>query len=184
MTALRLASVAALLAGVSGAAAGSGWTQAGGTLLCRVSQLAISPGPEISEKTGQQSQVIRLTNRGRTSCMLSGYPAVTLVDARGVLPFRIRRGGDLMITSRRPRPVAVRVGGRAFVVINKYRCDLGDRRVARTIQLGLPQTMSAGRLSLRVPHGTDLGFCGKGAPGSTVATSPFEPSVRAALRLY
>jgi Protein of unknown function (DUF4232) len=138
----------------------------------------------ISEKTGQHSQVIRLTNRGRTSCVLSGYPVITLVDARGVLPFRIRRGGDVMITSRRPRPVAVRAGGRAFVVINKYRCDLGDRRVARTLRLGLPQAISAGRLSLRISHGTDLGYCGKGAPGSTVATSPFEPSVRAALRPY
>ena len=169
---------------MSGAVASIGWTQAGETPFCRTSELAISPGPAISEKTGQHSQVIRLTNRGRAPCVLSGYPAITLTDSRGVLPFRIRRGGDLMITSRRPRPVVVRAGGRAFAVINKYRCDLGDRRVARTLRLGLPQAMSVSRLSLRIPRGTDLGYCGKGDPGSTIATSPFEPSIRAALRPY
>lgn len=50
-----------------------------------------------------------------------------LYDAAGAIPFVIRYGGDQMISSHPPKPVVVRRGGRAFVVINKYRCDRGVR---------------------------------------------------------
>lgn len=162
-------------------AASVGQAQPGHSPACRVSQLSISPGPGIAEKTGQHSLVIRLTNRAGRACLLDGYPMIALTDARGVLPFRVKHGGDTMITTHRPRPLRVRPGGHAYAVVNKYRCDLGDLRVARALQLRLPRSAPARNLVLRIPHGYILGYCGRGGPGSTVVTSPFEPSIRAAL---
>ena len=157
----------------------TGRTQSIRAPACRVWQLAIAAGPNISEKTGQHSLTIRLTNRGRAPCLLDGYPTVALKDARGVLPFRISHRGDTMIAGHRPRPLTVRGGGRAYVVINKYRCDLGDRRVARTLVLRLPRAASR-HLVLGIPPGYIFGYCA--GAGSTVAVSPFAPAVRAALR--
>ena len=169
-----------LVALFAGAAPSTGRTQSVRAPACRVSQLAISPGPDISEKTGQHSLTIRLTNRGGAPCLLDGYPNIALTDSQGVLPFRISHGGDTMIAGHRPKPLTVRGGGRAYVVINKYRCDLGDRRVARTVLLRLPRAAPARHLVLGIPRGYILGYCA--GPGSTVAVSPFEPTVRAALR--
>jgi hypothetical protein len=171
--------LAALLIGMTPA---TGATRSLRAPACRVWQLAISSGPEISEKTGQHSLTIRLTNRGRAVCLLDGYPTVGLRDARGRLPLQISHRGDTMIAGHRPRPVTVRAGGSAYVVINKYRCDLGDRRVARTLVLRLPRAAPSMRLLLSVPHGYILGYCGRSGPGSRLAVSPFEPTVYAALR--
>jgi hypothetical protein len=85
-----------------------------------------------------------------------------------------------MLTSRAPKPVTVRRGRAAFALVDKFRCDRGDLRSARRIELGLGGNAS-NRLMLRIPRGYDLAYCGKGDPGSTVHVSPFEPSVAAAL---
>jgi hypothetical protein len=148
---------------------------------CRASDFSIAVGFAISPATGQNPLTLRLKNRGANTCVLFGYPTISLADRRGAIPFAIRRGGDQMVTARRPTPVLVRVRGSAFVVLNKYRCDLGDRRLARTLRLGFP-TDASRRLSLAFPPYPHIAYCGKGDPGSTVATSPFEPSLRAALR--
>ena len=83
-----------------------------------------------------------------------------------------------MITSRRPGPVGVPHGGVAFVLLNQYRCDLGNLRAATVVRLGSPPASTSIRLTnhYRQPH-----HCGRGDPGSTLTVSPFEPSVRAAL---
>ena len=128
----------------------------------------LRPDRIFSEKTGQHSLTIRLTNSGRAPCLLDGYPTVALKDARGVLPFRISHRGDTMIAGHRPRPLTVRGGGRAYVVINKYRCDLGDRRVARTLVLRLPRAASR-HLVLGIPPGYIFGYCA--GAGSTMAVS-------------
>jgi hypothetical protein len=112
--------------------------------------------------------------------VVNGYPAIALVDTHGRIPFTMKRGGDAMITSRASRAVAVRPGRAAFALVNKYRCDLGDLRVAIRIELGLGGN-GVKRRALRIPRGFDLAYCGKGDPGSTVHVSPFEPSVAAAL---
>jgi hypothetical protein len=160
----------------------AGRTQSVRAPACQVWQLAISTGPDISEKTGQHSLTIRLTNRGSAPCLLDGYPTMALTDSRGILPFRISHRGDTMIAGHRAKQLTVRGGGRAYVVINKYRCDLGDRRVARTLLLRLPRAEPARHLVLRIPPGYILGYCGSIGPGSTLAVSPFEPTVHAALR--
>src|SRR3954468_24251065 len=104
--------LAALLIGMKPA---TGATRSLRAPACRIWQLAISSGPEISEKTGQHSLTIRLTNRGRAACLLDGYPTVGLRAARGRLPLQISHRGDTMIAGHRPRPVTVRAGGSAYV---------------------------------------------------------------------
>lgn len=49
---------------------------------CRMSQFALSLGPQISEATGQHTVALRLLNRRARSCLLNGYPRVTSYDPR------------------------------------------------------------------------------------------------------
>jgi hypothetical protein len=152
---------------------------------CRVSQLAMSVGQEMSPATGQNPFSVHVMNRGRNACVLNGYPALWLSDRVGTIPFLIRRAGDQMVTANRPSRVVVRPGRSAFVVLNRYRCDLGDVRTATTLRLGLPRAIrpatalvDLGALRARV-H-----YCGKGDAGSTVSMSPFVPTIAAGLRRH
>jgi hypothetical protein len=123
---------------------------------------------------------VRLVNRDRRACVLYGYPTVELRDRAGRIPFRIRHGGDQVVTSDRPARVVVRVGRAAFVVLSKYRCDRGRLRSARTLHLGLRRG-KAKRRSVAIARGK-IDYCGRNDAGSTVSVSPFEPTPRAALR--
>jgi hypothetical protein len=151
--------------------------------VCRTSKLALALGPEISEATGQHTLALRLTNRGRANCVLDGYPRVTLRDHAGQIPFSISHGGDQMITSRRPARVVVRPRGLAIVVLNQYRCDRGGLRAADVVSIGLADATRAPTSSITIsdPY-RKPNYCGRGDPGSTLTVSPFEPSLRAALR--
>jgi hypothetical protein len=113
---------------------------------------------------------------------------VTLYDAAGVIPFVITHR-DQMISSRPPKPVVVSPGGRAFVVMNKYRCDSGAVPGTRTRRITISSGMrAAGNASItfgdvhtipmpyRIPD-----YCGRGDPGSTLTVSPFVGTLRAAL---
>ena len=150
---------------------------------CVMPQLTVTFGPDISAATGQHPLSVRLTNHGRGACVVEDYPAIWLSDRAGTVPFVIRHGGDQMVTSSRPTRVLVRPDHSAFVLLNHYRCDRGDVRIARKLRLGLPNaTRSAStELAIRRPLAR-ISYCGKGDPGSTLSVSPFEPSVRAALQ--
>lgn len=161
------------------------WTAAGGRTsgsqptACRLSQLRIQSGPSVTPKTGQNPLSFVLTNRANTTCTLRGYPTVELLDRRGKrLPFVITHRGDQMVTSRPPTRAFVRAGGTAFVVINKYRCDVRSFDVARTLRLGLPGQRRMAR-QIRLGRVASFAYCGNGDPGSIVAVSPFEPSLAA-----
>jgi hypothetical protein len=107
-------------------------------------------GPEVSAATGQNPFAVRLTNRGRVSCVLNGYPVVSFSDRRGPLPLVVSHGGDQQVTRNSPRRVLIRPGRAAYVILNKYRCDLGALRVATRMQLALPVSpaRSVGSISL------------------------------------
>jgi hypothetical protein len=153
-----------------------------GTHLCRASQLRITLGPLLSPPSGQHPLAFRVTDRGPTTCHLRGYPSVVLVDGRGrVLPFVVRNRGDLVVTSRPPTDVRVRSGHSAWVVLNKYRCDRRDLRVARAVRVGLPGDRRSDGLRLALRSDSSIAYCGKGDPGSKIAVSPVEPTLRAAL---
>jgi hypothetical protein len=152
---------------------------------CRTDDFTIAKGPEVGHPTGANMLSLALRNRGPAACGLNGYPRLTLLDARGSLPFVISHNGDQVVTRARPRYLLVRPGGAAFVLADKYRCDLGARRVARTAQLAFGRERGAPlTLRLRRPfYGDVLAYCGRGDPGSILAVSPFEPSIRATTRL-
>src|SRR5438270_7247400 len=104
-----LIAAAAMFAACSAANAAEGVTRAAPAEQCRVSELRARTGPPVSEKTGQHTLTIVLTNVGAKSCALDGYPLVKLLARRrSVVPFLIHYGGDQMVTPTRPRQVLVR----------------------------------------------------------------------------
>jgi Protein of unknown function (DUF4232) len=149
---------------------------------CRPSQFRIANGAQVTPATGQNPLSIVLTNRNAKPCLVKGYPTVSLLDAHGRrLPFRVSHRGDQMVTSR--PPVGVRVPPRrsAYFVLNKYRCDLGNLRVAKRMRVALPGIDTSARLTLAIPTYPVIAYCGRNDPGSVLTVSPVEPTLAAAL---
>jgi uncharacterized protein DUF4232 len=146
---------------------------------CRETAFRLTGGRNVlSEPTGQHSLALRLRNRGRSACVLYGYPRVEFRDRRGTIPFRISHRSDQVIRTRPPTRVVVRPGGVAWVVVNKYRCDRGDLRPARSLRLSFSRGGSA--LETAILRGW-IGWCGWGDPGSWLTVSRYGPTFRAAL---
>lgn len=156
------------------------WSAVWAKRWCRIQQFVVTIGRRISEATGQHTLALRLTNRG-PACTLYGTPALWFEDAHGHIPFVLRTGTDQMIAATSPLPVHVRRGGSAWAVINHYRCDLGDKRAANVIRIGLQNAAYSNtvRLIVRDPY-EHVDYCGRGDPGSTITVSPFEPTLTAA----
>lgn len=88
-----------------------------------------------------------------------------------------RQAGDQMITSQPPAQLELGPGDRAFVTINKYRCDVGNQDRVSVVQLTLPGDPTS--LEVMLPtSATSLDYCGSGAPGSVVSISPFGATLR------
>jgi hypothetical protein len=139
----------------------------------------------VGEPTGRHTLVLTFTNRAKEPCGLDGYPVIVVRSTVRALPFEMRQAGDEVVTGARPRPVRVEARGRAYVVIDKYRCDARDRGRARRVVVQVPGAKAGERLTVPLPRdGSDFSFCGKGDPGSTISISPFEPSLTAALRRH
>ena len=140
-------------------------------------------GQEVSGATGQNPFTVHLTNRSRASCVLNGYPTVSFSDRRGQLPLVVKQGGshggDQQVSLRPPQPVLLRPGRTAYVVLNKYRCDLGTLRVARTMRLALPggSARGVGVANLRSSSRQPVTYCRGGALLNVVSLSPFVPSI-------
>ena len=86
-----------------------------------------------------------------------------------------------MVTALGAHRVVVPQGGAAWVVLNKYRCDLGSHARVGEIELRLA---GAGRIGAVGPNSAGWAFCGSGDPGSIVHISPFEPRLLDALRQH
>lgn len=176
-TSLRLAGVlvAALTISITGASSASGGAP---SPRCAPSQLRLTLGPLISEKTEQHTAAFALANAARSSCSLDGYPTVTLLDSAGrVLPFQYGHRGDQMITAAAPKPVNEPGGGSAYFELNKNACVSFTRRQAAEIHVRLPG--SNGSLSLRLPHYPFIDYCPPGDPGDGITLSPLEPTLAA-----
>jgi Protein of unknown function (DUF4232) len=131
-------------------------------------------GPPVSPMTGQNPVSLTMTNVGPAPCVLDGYPTVTFFDAQSnVVPFSIEHG-DQEVTSGSPRSVVIRPRHAAYVLVDKYRCDLGVVSVASAMDVVPPGQTQALHLSSTYP------FCGPGDPGSVVAVSPVEPGLTSA----
>jgi hypothetical protein len=172
-------SIAPLIAGTRDRDA---WSSVWASRWCRIQQFAVAMGPLISEATGQHTLALRLINHG-SSCTLFGPPALWFEDARGRIPFRLRAGRDQMIAATYALTVQVRRDGSAWVVLNHYRCDLGDKRAAGVIRIGLAGAAYTNtvRVAIHNPY-RRVAYCGAGDPGSTITVAPFEPTLAAAFR--
>lgn len=152
---------------------------------CRAASLRWRPGGGISPMTGEHAEAFDLVNTEKVACFVRGYPAAVLYDgAGGALPFRYADGGGPYLTRDKPRAVPLKPGAHAYVVIAKYRCDLGDLKKATSIRLSL-RLAGGGVVSRRIRLGTPSSpgqtYCvgGRHDPGQLVTISPVEPSIGA-----
>jgi hypothetical protein len=140
---------------------------------CTATALSAQQGPAVSEATGQHTLDVRLTNISHSTCVLDGYPVVSLLDAHGhALDFTYSHKGDQMTTSASPSPVYLPPKGRAWARINKYRCDIASTDTAYTVVFELPH--HGGTLSMGKTQYPVFDYCQQRASLS-VAVSPFEP---------
>lgn len=158
---------------------------AAGVPHCAARALVLRPGTFVVPMTGEHAVMYALTNRGPLTCALYGYPKVVLYDAEGAaLPFRYARGGGAYVTSRKPVTVVLARGASAYVLVAKYRCDLGVARNATAIGLTLPGAYGAafaGREAVATAGAAGLSYCcgGQYDPGQVIAVSPVEPTQQA-----
>jgi hypothetical protein len=155
---------------------------------CAASVLALRPGPVVSPMTGEHADSFVLTNRGSVACQVSGYPQVTLYDSRGVaVPFRYAAGGGAYVTAKKPATVTLAAAKSAYVLVAKYRCDLGVADDATAIRLTL-RAHQGPAFSGREPVGggaAELSYCAGGQEelGQLVTVSPIEATLQATTSL-
>jgi hypothetical protein len=171
-----------------GAAASASHGRRAALTACAADVLALRPGPRVVPMTGEHAILYTLANRGPRACTVGGYPRVTLYAASGrALPFRYADGGGPYVTRARPAIVTLAPRGTAYLLVAKYRCDLGIVATAATIRLTLP--VRAGQVfAVREPDGVPgapgLSYCtgGPGDPGQLVTLSPVESAAQATTR--
>jgi Domain of unknown function (DUF4232) len=146
---------------------------------CRAADLSWRPGGGVVPMTGEHAETFDLVNRGSVTCTVRGYPTAVLYGASGaVLPFRYADGGGMYVTKNKPVAVTLRPGAAAYVVIAKYRCDLGIEVNAAWVRLTIrePGAVIGRRLRLPVTGAPGLSYCagGRHDPGQLVTISPLE----------
>lgn len=157
-------------------------------MACQSAALALGYGPEVPAMTGEHGDFYELINRGASACTLAGYPDVTLQDASGaVLPFRYRHRHSQYVTGAGPVTVTLRPGAAAWVLVAKYRCDIGIGTAAMTIRVTVPGARRAAPARPVSSGGagvSNLYYCRGGTrdPGQTIGVSPFEPTLQATVR--
>lgn len=150
---------------------------------CLAAQLALRYGPALSPMTGEHGVLYALVNRGRTPCRLAGYPGITIYDATGTpMKFRYTHHSEY-VTPAAPRPVTLRPGASAYLLVAKYRCDIGVVGNAVRIRLTLPgphQVVLAGPVATDGLGGSELSYCrgGPNDPGQTVGVSPIARTIQ------
>lgn len=183
--------IGAVLASAAGCASTGAPASTGGGLLtaCAAHALVLRPGTGVVPMTGEHAVLYALANHGSQTCTVRGYPQVILYDADGrALSFRYADGGGPYVTSGKPATVVLAPAAMAYVLVAKYRCDLGIARTAATIELTLPVghgQVFAAREPAGVPGPPGLSYCRGGPhdPGQLVTVSPIEPTAQAASSL-
>jgi hypothetical protein len=149
---------------------------------CQARALTLGYGPQMSPATGEHGDTYLLTNRGPSACTFAGYPGITLYAPDGAqLPFHYSHGHSQYVTSAPPGTVFLAPGASAYILVAKYRCDLGDDQVASTIRITLPGPQPGtvtGRAVSNAAGVSALAYCrgGPNDPGQLIAVSPIEPT--------
>jgi len=145
-------------------------------LPCSTTNLSLGFGDRVSEMTGENAVMFTLTNHGKFTCSLYGYPGVSFYDNKGrVLPFKYTRSSSQYMTHGAPSTVTLRPNARAYFIVAKYRCDIGEAMEATTVRIYPPNTKK--QLIRRVSPTTGVGslsYCKGGTkePGQIVDVSP------------
>ena len=117
---------------------------------CTPTALALTWGGYVSEGDRQHSLGLDLTNTSKQTCSMIGYPGISFVNATGAdLPLTYRWAGDQEVTSSVPQIVNLPARSTAYVLMNQYRCDLGDKETAATLFFIPPNTTSALELGFK-----------------------------------
>jgi hypothetical protein len=186
VTAVAVAVLVSLAAGGCGSSPGG--THARVTR-CPARALVLRPGRPVVPMTGEHAVIYALANRGPVTCTVHGYPQVVLYGANGdVLPFHYATGGGAYVTSGKPVTVVLAHGASAYILVAKYRCDLGIVGNATAIRLTLPAAhggVLAQREAVGISGPAGLSYCRGGPhdPGQLVTVSPAEPTAQAASNL-
>jgi len=152
---------------------------------CRARSLSLGYGAQISPATGEHGDSYILTNRGPAACALDGYPGITLYAADGThLPFHYVYGHGQYVTSAPPALVVLLPGASAYVLVAKFRCDLGIDHNAATIRITIPGPQHGavtGRAASNASGVSALSYCrgGPNGPGQVIAVSPIESARQA-----
>lgn len=147
---------------------------------CAADAVRITLGDPPTGETGEHAFALAITNGGPAACWISGYPRIRLVDAAGVeLPLTYRHGGGY-VTTAAPTPIFLGPGAEATVVVAKYRCDLGDVRVAATIEVAAPGSAEFTSIPVAASPPT-IDYCGPNDPGDDVDISPIESDLQTAI---
>lgn len=144
--------------------------------ICSTRNLSLGRGENVSPQTGESGGVFTLRNHGKFACYLYGRPSVSLYDNNGrVLPFKYLWVGTQYLSQTPPAVVLLKPGARAYFLVAKYRCDIGDVTTAKTIRV-YPPNATQQIFGSSAPFGLGGGFsyCKGGAkdPGNRVEISP------------
>lgn len=199
MRSLKLAAAAALTLAAAGCAGPtithsttSATVAASIPAHCRSANLVLGPGVGVSPMTGEDGIIYKVTNRGHVACTVEGYPRVVLYDSHGAaMPFHYLNGTGQYVTHKKPAPVLLAPNASGYILVAKYRCDIGIADGAVTIQLSLPAAGGVRFTGSEAVNNPDTGnapptrgfaYCRGGShdPGQTVYLSPIEPTQVAA----
>jgi len=142
---------------------------------CLATDLSFGFGDPVEPQTGERAVMFRFTSHRSRPCTLDGYPGIELVDADGAaLAVQYVRQSQY-ISGRAPTTVTLAPGASAYLLVAKYRCDLGDDAVATMIRITLPGAAGTVTGPVATSGGIGLSSCrgGPSDPGQHVAVSPF-----------
>jgi hypothetical protein len=183
VTAVVAAALVPLVAG--GCGTGPGGTRHVSPAPCPASALVLRHGAAVVPMTGEHAVMYALTNRSLATCTVRGYPQAVLYDANGgVLPFRYAAGGGPYVTSRKPSTIVLAHGASAYVLLAKYRCDLGIASNVTAIRLTLRNARGGiftQQEAAQISGAAGLSYCrgGPDDPGQLITISPLEPTEQA-----
>ena len=147
----------------------------------RLCRYAVSSGetPQTSGWSGEHGVLYKLVDHGGSACTLAGYPQVRLYEGGHALPFSYASGGGPYVTRKHPAMVTLKPGGAAWILVAKYRCDVGVLRTATLLSVRLPGISGAAFTSAltrdghgdiprrRHYRGPDAAICAASGPQSS-----------------
>ncbi|HEX4213287.1 MAG TPA: DUF4232 domain-containing protein [Candidatus Dormibacteraeota bacterium] len=145
---------------------------------CVASQLVLTLGPRVDERTMQDTVDLVLTNDSGVGCHLDGYPGVSFVDSQSdQLPFEDVWGGDQMVTSATPSLVELAPNQAAYIRVNTIPCSESPGAPASDVRVIPPNDDDWLQVSLA--GAPEITACGADDPGRTEHVSPVEASIQA-----